>query len=417
MTNPCWGPIRLLWASFLPLLFSSPLSPQTSERFHEEWDSVSSDLRDSLRASGMVGSSWAFVHRGEILAIETFGFADLESSRAVDEATIFHWGSITKTLTGIAILQLRDRGLLDLDEPVIRYVPELAEIWNPFGPIDQITLRHLLGHSSGFRNPTWPWGGGEDWHPHEPTRWEQLVAMMPYTEVLFPPGSRYSYSNLGIIFLGKTIERLGGEEWEVYVEKNILRPLGMRRTYFDYTPYHLLKHRSNNYFVTDGVPSASGLDFDTGITVSNGGMNAPLPDMARYLAFLMDSGSAEERERYGEVLARESLEEMWVEEVPIQEAGDLRSTMALTFFLEEYRGVRYVGHTGSQKAFVSFFYIHPESGSGAMVAFNSTGLAGEGPPRPATRAILNRFRETLFSRIFPLFQASDSNQLRPSQRR
>ena len=293
---------------------------------------------------------------------------------------------------------------MGLDDPILKYVPELAQAHNPFGPMEQITIRHLLSHSSGFRNPTWPWGGGEDWHPHEPTRWDQVVAMMPYTEVLFPPGSQYAYSNPGIIFLGRVIEGLSGEEWEVYVEKNILRPLGMRRTYFDFTPYHLLPHRSNNYFVTDGLPTPNGLDFNTGITVSNGGMNAPLGDMARYLAFLTDSGSEEERRTYQVVLARESLEEMWVEEVPIQETGKLREAMALTFFLEDYEGTRYVGHTGSQKAFVSFVYVHPGSKAGAIVAFNSTGVPGEGPARPATRAILNGFRETLFSRVFPLFQ-------------
>jgi CubicO group peptidase (beta-lactamase class C family) len=228
--------------------------------------------------------------------------------------------------------------------------------------------------------------------------------MMPYTEILFPPGSRYSYSNPGVVFLGQVIERLSGEEWEVYVEKNILRPLGMHRSYFDYTPYHLLPDRSNNYFVIDGVPGANGLDFDTGITVSNGGLNAPLGDMARYLAFLTDSGSEEDRADYGTVLSRGSLEEMWVEELPIQETGGLRESMGLAFFLEEYGGKRYVGHTGSQKAFVSFIYIDPLARTGVIAAFNSTGLPGEGPGRPATRVILNRLREQMFEYLFPLFQ-------------
>jgi CubicO group peptidase (beta-lactamase class C family) len=352
----------------------------------------------------MVGASWAFVHEGELVAMEAFGFADLETNRSVDEETIYHWGSITKTLTGIAILQLRDRGLLGLDDPILPYVPELREVHNPFGSMEDITLRHLLSHSSGFRGATWPWGGEKDWHPHEPTRWEQLVAMMPYTEILFPPGSRYSYSNPGVVFLGQVIERLSGEEWEVYVEKNILRPLGMHRSYFDYTPYHLLPDRSNNYFVIDGVPGANGLDFDTGITVSNGGLNAPLGDMARYLAFLTDSGSEEDRADYGTVLSRGSLEEMWVEELPIQETGGLRESMGLAFFLEEYGGRRYVGHTGSQKAFVSFIYIDPLARTGVIAAFNSTGLPGEGPGRPATRVILNRLREQMFEYLFPLFQ-------------
>ena len=98
-----------------------------------------------------------------------------------------------------------------------------------------------MSHAAGFRNPTWPWGGDQPWHPFEPTEWSQLVAMMPYTEILFPPGSRYSYSNPGIIFLGRAIEGLTGDDYEVYVEKNMLRPLGMRRELFDLTPYHLVR--------------------------------------------------------------------------------------------------------------------------------------------------------------------------------
>jgi CubicO group peptidase (beta-lactamase class C family) len=227
--------------------------------------------------------------------------------------------------------------------------------------------------------------------------------MLPYTEVLFPPGSRWSYSNPGIIFLGRVIEAVSGEEWEVYVEKNILRPLEMHRSYFDFTPYHLLPFRSNNYTVVDGVPQANGLDFNTGITVSNGGLNSPLGDMAKYLSFLTDSGTEADREAYRGVLARESLEEMWVEEVPIQETAELRESMALSFFLEEFRGVRYVGHTGSQKAFFSFVYVHPESGTAAIAAFNSNGLQVGGPARPDTRSILNHLREEFFSEVFPLF--------------
>ncbi len=401
---------RSLWplASMLfllsGLLLPAPLHGQLPSSFQESWARISTELRDSLESEGMVGASWAFVRGRDVVAMETFGFADLETNRMVDKATIYHWGSITKTLTGIAILQLRDRGLLGLDDPILRYVPELREVHNPFGSMEDITLRHLLSHSSGFRGATWPWGGEQEWHPHEPTRWEQLVAMMPYTEILFPPGSRYSYSNPGVVFLGQVIERLSREEWEVYVEKNILRPLGMDRSYFDFTPYHLLPDRSNNYFVIDGVPRANGLDFDTGITVSNGGLNAPLRDMAAYLAFLTDSGSEEDRADYGSLLSRRSLEEMWVEELPIQEAGGLRESMGLAFFLEEYGGNRYVGHTGSQKAFVSFIYIDPLARTGVIAAFNSTGLPGEGPGRPATRVILNRLREQMFEYLFPLFQ-------------
>ena len=83
--------------------------------------------------------------------------------------TIYHWASITKTFTGIAIMQLRDRGLLSLDDPVVKYVPELRAGHNPFGDISQVKIRHLMSHSAGFRAATWPWGGDQPWHPFEPT--------------------------------------------------------------------------------------------------------------------------------------------------------------------------------------------------------------------------------------------------------
>jgi len=372
--------------------------------FRQAWQAISRELEDTLQASGMVGASWAFVRGDEVLALETFGFADLETGRHVDEATIYHWGSITKTLTGIAIMQLRDRGMLSLDDPILRYVPELEAVHNPFGPMEAITLRQLLSHSAGFRGPTWPWGGSEPWHPHEPTRWSQIVSMLPYTEILFEPGSRYSYSNPGIVFLGQVVERLTGEDWEVYVEKNILRPLEMHRSYFDHTPYHLLADRSNNYDVRDGVPTPNGLDFDTGITVSNGGLNAPIPDMVKYMAFLTDSGTGPASLRYSAILSRSSLEEMWVPEVPVGETGDLRESMGLCFFLEDIGGHRYVGHTGSQKAFLSFFYIDPKTRTAAIAAFNSNGASSDQPLRPDTRRILNHLREEVFVKVFPLFQ-------------
>jgi len=161
--------------------------------------------------------------------------------------------------------------------------------------------------SAGFRDATWPWGGDKDWHPQEPLHWEQLVAMFPYTEILFRPGSRYRYSNPGILFLGQVIERLSTDDYEVYVDKNLLKPLGMHWSYFDVTPYHLQKDKARGYYFRGGALTPARAEANTGITVSNGGLNAPLEDMARYLAFLSGGGNPE----YEGVLSRASLEGMW----------------------------------------------------------------------------------------------------------
>ena len=338
----------------------------------------------------VVGASVLLVTNGRVAAHHEYGFADRALGQRVDTATIYHWASITKTLTAIAILQLRDRGRLSLDDHVTKWIPELRQVHDSFGAVDDITIRMLLSHSAGFQGPTWPWTRGQLWEPFEPTRWEQLVAMMPYEEILFPPGSRYSYSNPGFIYLARIIEQITGDPWETYVQKNILTPLGLTRSYFGITPYHLAASRSNNYTVTKDSAGrvnviANGRDFDPGITIPNGGWNAPLGDLARYLAFL--GGPA-----HGDtILARASLEEMWrarylaVEPV----AGEVTpaDSMGLSFFILWRGGTRFVGHTGHQAGFRSFFYINPATGSGVVAAFNTTNDADNERSEAGFRAV------------------------------
>ncbi|MGH7561537.1 MAG: serine hydrolase domain-containing protein, partial [Gemmatimonadales bacterium] len=350
------------------LLVPRLLPAQRPAEFERAWNEIAQFFHSTLEREGVVGGSLLFVRGDSVLAREHHGFADLATRRSADDRTIYHWASITKTFTAIALVQLRDHGRVTLDDPVVRYVPELRLVHNPHGPVEAITLRHLLSHSAGFRNPTWPWGGDQPWHPFEPTRWEQLVAMMPYTDVRFPPGSRYSYSNPGLIFVGRTIEALSGDDYEVYVDKNLLKPLGMYRSYFDGTPYHLLPFRSNNYEVRNGERTANGLDFDTGITVSNGGLNAPIGDMVRYIAFLLGRHPAAAETT--PVLARASLEEMWrplLSSAAGETSGD---SVGTGFFIRNRDGVRLIGHTGSQRGFRSFFYVAPERGVAVIAAFN-----------------------------------------------
>lgn len=380
------------------------IQAQVPEGFPEAWAGATALFHELAGDQGVVGASLWFLRHGEVLGREFHGYADLETERPVDEATIFHWASNTKTLTGIAIMQLRDRGLLALDDPVVRWVPELREVHNPFGPMDGITIRHLLSHSAGFRSSTWPWGGDQDWHPYEPARWSQLAAMMPYTQVLFEPGSRFGYSNPGVVFLGRIIEILSGEDYEVYVDKRILRPLGMNKSYFDLTPPHLVPFRSNSYRIREGRPVANGLDFDTGITVSNGGLNAPVPDLVEYLAFL--AGTLPESHPGTEILSRRSLEEMWLPVVPVGEGaawGEAHEAMGLTFFVTEAPGGRLVGHTGSQWDHLSFLYLDPQTGAAAIGVFNTDGHPG--PDRTLdTRALMNRVRARLVEQVFPVFR-------------
>ena len=329
--------------------------------------------RSETERAGIAGSSFYAVRDGRIVAADHLGEQDADAHVPVDSRTIYHWASITKTMTGIAIMQLRDRGLLKLDDPIVRHVPELAQVHNPFGDTGAITLRHLMSHSAGFRGGTWPWREHE-WQPFEPRSWAQLAAMLPYTEVRFEPGTRFSYSNPGIVYLGQVIERISGEDFEVYVDKNILKPLAMHSSYFDRTPPHLLRHRSHSYYIREGRRVAAPFDVDTGVTVSNGGLNAPMPDMAKYVAFLL--GDPKRGADYDLVLKRASLEEMWRPQIPAGEdftQGRMAKTTqsGLSFFVDEGRTVRFVGHNGDQNGFRAYLSLCPDQRAGTLLAFNT----------------------------------------------
>ncbi len=398
--------VSLLFA--VSLTSSDMANSQSPKNFAQARREFKTFFEQSMRKHGIVGSGFMLIHDGQVIAQEFFGLADQEKQQPVDEDTIYHWASITKTFTGVAIMQLRDRGLLKLDDPIIKYLPELGAVHNPFGDMSQITIRHLMTHSAGFRAPTWPWGGDKDWHPHEPQHWSQLVAMMPYTEILFKPGSKFSYSNPGIIFLGRVIELITKDDYEVYIDKNIFKPLEMYRAYFDTTPRHLLQHLSHSYYLKEGKLTPARFDVDTGVTVSNGGLNAPLPDMVKYINFLM--GDVKRQSIFDQVLKRSSLEEMFQPQIAIDpgsviepEGQNRKDAMALTFFIEDNFGQRFIGHSGSQNGFISHFYIRPDTRTAYIIAFNTHALPTDKDSSQDTRRLDREIKDHLFQRIFPLF--------------
>lgn len=357
------------------LLLASPAMAQRQVPI-AGWDGFVRAFDAAADSDRVVGAGVVLVRDGRVIARHEYGFADQSTRAPITDRSLFHYGSITKTLTGIAIMQLRDRGKLSLDDHITRWVPDLRQVHDPYGMIDSITIRMLLSHSAGFQNPTWPYTSGKAWEPFEPTTWNQLVAMMPYQELLFRPGAKYSYSNPGVIYLARVIESISGDAWQSYIYKNIFAPLGLTRSYFGSTPYYLQADRPHNYSVVKDSSGTvrvrdNGVDFDPGITIPNGGWNAPLDDLASYVAFLTNAtrGDAETRRRYDAVLSRASLEEMWRPVVATPPAaGD---SVGLSFFIVRHAGPRLIGHTGSQAGYLSFLYINPATNTGIVAAFTT----------------------------------------------
>lgn len=363
----------------LPILLAlAPAAPAAAQE--PAWNRATAALTACATSGAVVGAGAMLLRDGRIAARFHYGLADRERRQPVTDSTLFHYGSITKTLTAVAVMQLRDRGLLSLDDPVTRWVPEIRRLHNPFGSMDAITVRMLLSHSAGFQGPTWPYGRGKPWEPFEPTEWSQLVAMMPYQEVLFAPGSRFGYSNPAFIYLARIIEALTGDAWQAYVQKHILSPLGMTRSYFGITPAWLAPHRSSGYAIRADSAGratvvATGREFDPGITIPNGGWNGPLDDLAAWLAFL--SGTTRP-----ELLSRASLDEMWRPVVPV----DSTTAEGLSFFL--HRGEPpLVSHSGDQGGFHAEFILEPVRRVAVAFVFNTSPDAGGRPPTAECAAL------------------------------
>jgi len=379
-------------ACFLAVFLMSLQVAAQSDKFAIFRETYSRELKDA----GVVGSSFAFIKDSKVISEIHYGTLNAATNQPVNADTIYHWASNTKPFTGIAIMQLHDRGLLKLDDPVTKYLPELRAVHNKFGSMDEITIRHLMTHSAGFRGSTWPWDKGEDWEPFEPTEYSQLVAMFPFTEILFKPGSKFSYSNPAIIFLGKIIERLSGDDYEVYIDKNILKPLEMYRTYFDTTPYHLLKNRSHSYYVEGGKRTEGRFDANTGITVSNSGLNSPISDMLKYLNFLI--ADPRKQDIYDGVLKRSSLEEMWKPQLPttVDSNGNRGFTtdIGLIFFQNRVDGRTFVGHGGDQNGFVSYIDLEPATRQASILVFNTNinYPAGTPPEKDVFASLRNAVR-------------------------
>jgi CubicO group peptidase (beta-lactamase class C family) len=205
--------------------------------------------------------------------------------------------------------------------------------------------------------------------------------MMPYQELAFKPGTKFSYSNPAFIYLARVIEAVSGISYQAYVQQHILGPLGMQHSYFNLTPASFAKDRSNSYTISIDesgrqVKKANGREFDTGITTPNGGLNAPLGDLVKWAAFLTGASGVTSQP----ILSRDSLKEMWRPVVVVDESGERPEYMGLSFFLDTRtspaRTITFVGHTGSQAGFRAFLEFNPQTKRAVIAAFNTAHADG-----------------------------------------
>ena len=269
-------------------LFSSALAQTSLDT--EQLDAVVEQLMDAYDIPGV---GLAVVEKGEVSYVQGYGVRDLATGVAVTPDTQFAIGSATKSFTSLGVMLLVEEGVLDLDTPVVTYLPEF-KLSDPEAT-QTVTLRHILSHTSGLVRTD-----ASSFDPSVSSA--EVIAAAAETPLVGKPGEQFVYSNVNTIIAGEIIERVTGESWAAFTRERILEPLGMTTTTLSIEelkaqPDFALAYQYN---VLEGLEP---VDFLTlGADAPAGAINSSAREMAAYLCFQLGDGSP--------LLSTENLQEM-----------------------------------------------------------------------------------------------------------
>jgi CubicO group peptidase (beta-lactamase class C family) len=188
-------------------------------------DSIPVQMHDAITANEVPGAVTVVATRDSILRMDAQGWADPEHKSFMRVDSIFWIASMSKPITASAVLMLMEEGKLSLDDPISKYIPELGGLKTVDGKTQRITLRHLLTHTSGM-------GEATDDEAKAARTLSDLVPAFASKPLAFEPGSQWKYCQSGILTLGRIVEIVSGLPFEVFLQKRIFDPLGMKDTTF-----------------------------------------------------------------------------------------------------------------------------------------------------------------------------------------
>jgi len=321
------------------------------------------------------GLAYGIIADGKLAGTVTYGYSNIEKKIPVTTKSAFRVASMTKSFVSVAILKLRDEGKIRLDDPAYLYVPELKDQAYLTADAAPVTIRQLLTHTAGFPEDN-PWGDRQ-----LAISDEQMMAMIKkgisFSNV---PGRVYEYSNLGFAILGYIIKKVSGETYEDYINRNVLLPLGMKDTYWEYSEIseqQLVK----GYRWVDGKYIEQPMLHD-GAYGAMGGMIASLEDFAKYATFHMDAWPPR-NEQENNVLKRSSVREMqypWVFNTlnaDYKYPGGRACATAMGYgyglrWSKDCEGRQTSGHSGGLPGFGSNWMVMPDYGIGVIFFGNHT---------------------------------------------
>lgn len=300
------------------------------------------------------GVAVAFVDRGETTLVQSYGWEDIEAKKGVTEDTVFQVASNSKTLTAWGVMKLVEDGKLDLDAPVEKY---LTRFHLPDSKFDrnQVTIRRILSHTAGLSVRGYPGYHPQDRLPGLEDSLSGKYSELTKVKLIFKPGLKYKYSGGGYTLLQLVIEEVTGKPFSRYMEEEILRPLGMENSSFEWRT-DLRKKTAKAYDVL-GFPLPNYLFTEKAAA----GLYTTAPDFARFVTANLDNPEGDSLRSH--LLRKSTLSLM---HTPV------KKDYGLGYIIKRLpNGGRLIYHGGSNRGWRSQFALLPENGKGLVILTNS----------------------------------------------
>ncbi len=338
---------------------------QPPKKYEAVAERLTKFIEREVREKNLPALSIALVDDQTIVWARGFGFADPKAKTPATADTIYRVGSVSKLFTDLAVMQLVERGVLDLDAPITKYLPD----FKPGNPFDKpITLRQMMAHRSGLvREP--PIGNYFD--PTGPSL-AKMVDSLNKTQLVYKPETKTKYSNAAIATVGFVLEETQKQPFARYLWRTLLDPLGMKHSGFEPDPA-LTKNLAKAVMWTYPGREFPAPTFELGMAPA-GSMYTNVLDLGHFLSVLFAGGKGP----HGQIVKPETLEQMWTLQFVKMDARregqekkekekEPQEGFGLGFYLSELDGHKSIGHGGAIYGFATQLQALPKEKLGVVV--------------------------------------------------
>lgn len=313
-------------------------------------------LENEQRDRSIPGLSAGIVYDQDLIWHKGYGFANLEKAIPADEHSVYRIASITKLFTSTMLMQLRDAGKLNLDDPLEKYLPQF-KIKSPFPDARPPTFRMIASHAAGLPRE----GNHEGWRDMNMPTIDALLAGLEGDEMRLPTMFEPKYSNLGVGIMGYTLSVIAGQPYGDYVTQHILQPLGMNES--GWTRPDEARYTVGYY--ADGGEMKIAPHWDEQGFRPGGGMYSTVADITRFIAMQFRDQPA----GGNQVLGSSTIREM---QMPVSVTPDFESGYGIGWGIRRLSGYKVIGHSGGLPGFTTNITLVPALKLAAIV-FTNTG--------------------------------------------